>query len=121
MAKDWVRALGEVDKIKNYSINFYQGEDVQVTAKDAAKVKFAILNDIRCFEIGDSLYATKNVAGVVRGSSGPWWVKNEVDYDELSPPPEQLKAAEVYQASLSMNSYLNQQGKLLDKPQILLT
>jgi hypothetical protein len=118
MQTDWIYQLKNVEGERNYEIRFYKGDSIHVSAKDAAKVKFAILNEIKCFEIKDSLYATASIAGVIKGKNPVTYV-TDVEYDEFNPPKEQIEAQKRYYASLNMNSYLSD-GKLLDKPILLL-
>lgn len=112
---DWVLSLQNAKNMRNYLVNFYQGESVYVTAKDAAKIKIAVLKDIKCFELEKGIFMTKNVASVSRDKHQEFKTWSNIEYDELEPPREQVDARKLFHLTLDMNSYISN-GKLLDEP-----
>src|SRR3990167_10361349 len=90
---------------KNYEVSFFQGESIFVTAQDAAKVKSAILGDIRCFQVEDDLFATKSVSSIRRKKV--YEPKINEEYDAMNPPPEILAAQKKLGDALKMDFYLD--------------
>lgn len=123
MGKDWIYMLNRKEPTKNYLVYFYRTDKpLSVTARDGAKIKYAIQNEIKCFEIGDSLYMTSSVSSVERNDSNIIFLSGSgfVDYDVVNIPKEQAEAKQIYLTSLNMNSWIDN-GKLLNSPNLQLT
>jgi hypothetical protein len=114
MNKYMKKAIEVLEKRRNYLIYFYKGEDVLVSPKEAAKIKYAIMNEIKCFTLKDSLYMTSNVASIVRRREQEYRMLDNVDL--LGPPQEYEDAIRWLSRSSSMDAYLDDNGNLLENP-----
>ena len=115
MLTNWIAELEDVENRNNYHIRFYQGKDLPVNARTASKIKFAIMNDVKFFSIKDSMYATASVAAIIKMKK-PCRIISDIEYNELDPPKEQIEARNKYYSRLSMDSYMSNDGKLLETP-----
>ena len=107
----WREELERVKKgeVRNYTLNFYRGDPVNISPQNAAKVKFAVDNDIKCFEINESIYMTSNVASLTKGKPPVLLYGSQI---ATKGERERIRA---YSKALNMSTYLKD-GKLLHSP-----
>jgi len=55
----------ETSEVKNYRINFMDGEHVYITARQKTHL-FSVMNESKFFNLNDNLYATHQVKNIRR-------------------------------------------------------